>query len=407
MNLENLSNDDLLSGLHSLVGQGRVVLARLLAYLGEVEERRLDLESACSSLFDFCTRRLGMSEDEAFRRVAGARLVRQFPVALGMIERGELHLTALLLLREHLTRDNHEEVLRAAAHKTKGEVLSLLAERFPRADAPARVQLLPVAPAGTLQGIPGAANTSPEATGARPPLVEPLSPQRYKVQFTASAELMRKIDRATNRMRHKNPSGDLALVLDRALDLLLAQLEKHRLGKTTRPSTKAPRKSTRPGYVPRAVRREVFARDGEQCGFVDQAGRRCPSKAFLELDHRNARALGGTDTADNLRVVCRRHNGLHAERVFGRDHIESKKDQRKNHTRQRGSDSANASLRAASSKSVPDSMPSILASLLRALCGMGFKVGEARRALASVEDRWTDSPPPIETLLREALSELA
>jgi Holliday junction resolvasome RuvABC DNA-binding subunit len=52
-------------------------------------------------------------------------------------------------------------------------------------------------------------------------------------------------------------------------------------------------------------------------------------------------------------------------------------------------------------------MPSILASLLRALCGMGFKVGEARRALASVEDRWTDSPPPIETLLREALSELA
>jgi hypothetical protein len=60
MNLEDLSNEELLSGLRALVGEGHRVLARLLAYLGEVEQRRLDLESACSSLFDFCVRRLGM-----------------------------------------------------------------------------------------------------------------------------------------------------------------------------------------------------------------------------------------------------------------------------------------------------------------------------------------------------------
>ena len=44
---------------------------------------------------------------------------------------------------------------------------------------------------------------------------------------------------------------------------------------------------------------------------------------------------------------------------------------------------------------------------LRALCGMGFKDAEARRALAMVEQRWAGLPPPIETILREALSELA
>jgi len=53
MNLTHLSNDELLAGVHTLACQGRMVLARLLAYLGEVEERRLDLRSACSSLFDF------------------------------------------------------------------------------------------------------------------------------------------------------------------------------------------------------------------------------------------------------------------------------------------------------------------------------------------------------------------
>src|SRR6476620_11484051 len=118
MNVAGMSNEQLISELQGLVGQGRVLLARLLAYLAEVEERRLDLESACASLFDFCVRRLAMSEDEACRRVAAARLTRRFPVALEMIQRGELHLTGLLLLRDYLTAENHERLLQAAAGKT-------------------------------------------------------------------------------------------------------------------------------------------------------------------------------------------------------------------------------------------------------------------------------------------------
>src|SRR6201995_888049 len=136
MNLTHLSNEALLAGVHALVSQGRTLLARLLAYLGEVEERRLDLQSACSSLFDFCVRRLAMSEDEACRRVAAARLARRFPVALAMIERGEIHLTGLLMLRDRLTDEHGEELLRAAAGKTKSQLQHLLAERFPRPDVP-------------------------------------------------------------------------------------------------------------------------------------------------------------------------------------------------------------------------------------------------------------------------------
>ncbi|WP_394831255.1 hypothetical protein LVJ94_32570 [Pendulispora rubella] len=91
MNITALSNSELLSGIHALVGQGRVILARLLAYLAEVEERRLDLQSACSSLFDFCVRRLGLSEDEACRRVMAARLARRFPLALRLLESSSPH----------------------------------------------------------------------------------------------------------------------------------------------------------------------------------------------------------------------------------------------------------------------------------------------------------------------------
>ena len=162
------------------------------------------------------------------------------------------------------------------------------------------------------------------------PRIEPLSPGRYKVQLTASAELREKIERATALMRHRNPSGDLAVVVERAMDLLIAELEKERLGKTRRPPKDADEeqpthgRKTRPGYVPRAVRRQVFERDGEQCTFVDEHGRRCPARAFLELDHIVPRALGGTDDADNLRVACRMHNQREAERAFGRAYVEER-----------------------------------------------------------------------------------
>jgi hypothetical protein len=386
MTLSTLSNEELLSDLRTLVGQGRVVLARLLAHLGEVEERRLDLQSSCSSLFDFCVRRLGMGDDEACRRVAAARLVRRFPTALRMLERGEIHLTSLLLLREHLTDENHEELLGAARGLSKNEVQHLIAARFPRMDAPCLIRPLPAGPVlpppalGTASVAPAAA--FPSASSAS--RVVPLSTERYKVQFTASAELRQKLERATNLMRHSNPSGELSVVVERAMDLLLAELGKRRLGKTTRPRTN--RKNARRGYVSRAVRREVFERDGEQCTYVDEAGRRCESRAFLELDHGTPRALGGADDATNLRVRCKAHNALAAEEDFGRRYIEKRISEKKLHPRQRGYDRETAR---------------------RALCGLGFKDGQVNRALGILEERWAGAAPPMETVLREALSVLA
>jgi len=72
------------------------------------------------------------------------------------------------------------------------------------------------------------------------------------------------------------------------------------------------------------VRREVFARDGEQCAFISEAGVRCDARSFLEIDHIHPKALGGEDSAANTRLLCATHNRLAAERVFGRDHVQRK-----------------------------------------------------------------------------------
>lgn len=63
-----------------------------------------------------------MSEDAAYRRVAAARLVKRFPLLLGAIERGELHLTGILQLGPHLTETNLVEVLARAQFRTQKEI---------------------------------------------------------------------------------------------------------------------------------------------------------------------------------------------------------------------------------------------------------------------------------------------
>jgi hypothetical protein len=73
-------------------------------------------------------------------------------------------------------------------------------------------------------------------------------------------------------------------------------------------------------YVPNEIRRAVAMRDGDRCTYVDEEGRRCPSRAFLQLHHEQAYALGGASTFENLRLLCGPHNRLLAERDFGRVH---------------------------------------------------------------------------------------
>jgi 5-methylcytosine-specific restriction endonuclease McrA len=77
----------------------------------------------------------------------------------------------------------------------------------------------------------------------------------------------------------------------------------------------------RPRHIPAAVRDEVFVRDNCQCTFAAPDGTRCCETRGLEIDHIVPFALGGSNEADNLRLLCPAHNKLMAERVFGKEKI--------------------------------------------------------------------------------------
>src|SRR6187397_1606939 len=145
--LQELSNTELLASTRRLIGRSNQLLAELLAHLGEVEARGIHRTRACSSLYAYCIYELRFSEDEAFRRVAAARLVRRFPALLEALASGELHLTGLLLLGPHLTEQNLVEVLARAKHRTKREITKLVRSLDPLPAVPARIEPLGPAPA--------------------------------------------------------------------------------------------------------------------------------------------------------------------------------------------------------------------------------------------------------------------
>ena len=62
-----------------------------------------------------------------------------------------------------------------------------------------------------------------------------LSPARYKIQFTASAEFRDKLERLRALMRSSVPDGDLATILEVAVIEKLERLESRRFAKNKAP----------------------------------------------------------------------------------------------------------------------------------------------------------------------------
>ena len=143
----------------------------------------------------------------------------------------------------------------------------------------------------------------------------PLAPELYKLQVTLRRSTHEKLRRVQDLLRHTLPDGDVAAILDRALTVLLSDLERSKPGRTERP---------RPGrevcrrsrHIPAAVKRLVWIRDQGQCAFVGTQGR-CEERAFLEFHHLQPYAAGGLTVVENLELRCRAHNLYEAERYFG------------------------------------------------------------------------------------------
>src|SRR5438876_8033182 len=144
--VQSLRSSDLRSATRDLVRRSHGVEAALLVHLGEIDERKLYLDWAFSSMFAFCVGELGFSEDVACNRINLARAARGMPVILEAVRSGQVHLAGLRLLAPHLTAENQDRVLAEATGKSKREIEELVARLSPQPPVPTVVRKLPDRP---------------------------------------------------------------------------------------------------------------------------------------------------------------------------------------------------------------------------------------------------------------------
>ena len=367
--LDHLDDRTVLTQVRELSRRDSALLATLLAHLVLVDERKLYLGEGFGSCFDYCRAGLGWSESESWRRIQAARLCRRLPLVLAAIGEGRLHLSAACVLAPHLTDDNAGTLLAATAGLSKRDIEALvqgLAGRGSPTSAPLPGETSVATPPQSLFNFvepPGAPDPDPvptpvPATGGavtRPPNTPTVPPASPSHRGAASAvggpvrspaltvrttrALLTSLDKARALMAHVPGGTDTTVVLERALALLVETLEKARYGAKKR-SPRAPRQeptdpvptdpspvsaptplpvtparaSRRRAHIPARVRRAVYERDEGRCTFLGSSGHRCGSTFGVQLHHRLAWALDGTDDPDNLTIHCSVHNQYQADR---------------------------------------------------------------------------------------------
>src|SRR5450432_1520696 len=285
-----LTDSELIAQVAQLARGERAATVALIVHLAEFDARRLFAAEGFSSTFSYCREVLHLSEDAASIHIQAARLARKYSTVVDMLIEGALSPTTACMLSRHVTADNHVTLLAAASGKGKREVEKLLAGLFPEAERPAAVRPIHsreeiARPEATATGFvpvpaevasasrhpvpPDSAHAGPRdgggGGGLRPPMVaapaprsvaRPISDKRYEIRFTASTETYDLLRRAQDLLGHAVPSGDLGQVFDRALALLVADLERKTFGATSRPQTSRGQLDDS-RHIPATVRRAV------------------------------------------------------------------------------------------------------------------------------------------------------
>jgi hypothetical protein len=320
--------------LADLLRREHHAMADFLVALADFDRRRLWSELGYTGLFMFLHRELGLSKGASHYRKTAADLVQRVPAVIEPLRDGRLCITSVVELAKVLTPENRAELLPRFFHRSKREAMEIAAELRPD-PAPAKRDVV----TAVSLALPSASNAEPVKTAMpvqlanlphansptaervlmsrpddRPDVTVPLTADLRRLHVTVSRRFLEKLEAARDAMSHSHPGAEIEEILEAGLDLVLAQ-HATRKGLVAKPREEPP--PSKPDRIPAHVKRAVWIRDAGRCQFKLENGEVCGSTVRLEFDHIRPRALGGPSTVENVRLVCRPHNGLAARRVFG------------------------------------------------------------------------------------------
>lgn len=279
--LRALCDDDIVAGLDQLDKSATAISAAIVARLVIVKERSIHLARGYSSIVDYCVQWMGCSRDMAYKRSAAVKVAEAYPPVIDSLAGGETSMSAVAVLAPH--RDD-VELVRDAMGRSRREIERLIAAR---------------------KGDPGS---------NRFQRVRPVTDGMSRLELHVPDALIELLDEALDLDSHIDPGRDMAALLSRAVGAYVKQRKKDKFAVVDHPR---PEPEAQTVGVPAATLRQAYERSGGHCEYVADDGTRCESRAFLEADHETPRALGGGH--ETIRILCRHHNQLEAERKLGKD----------------------------------------------------------------------------------------
>ncbi len=292
MNPRQMSDQDLLESTEKLARDERELLTKILHHLREIERRKLFSALGFKSLFDYAVKRLGYSGDQAMRRIAAMRLLKELPEIETKIESGALSLTNIglaqvLFRKESLPREAKIELIGQLENKTARE-----AEKIIVAKSSNPIEL-------------------------KPDRIRVVANEKIELKFIADEKLNRKLERIRGLIAHSSPNCSLGELIEKICDIAIERLspcERKRgisvRGRSSIENLKAQKEfrvrdkesfhpmERKRTYLPVELKREVWRRANGEC-------QNCGSQYALQIDHIVPIAKGGTNEASNLRLLCR------------------------------------------------------------------------------------------------------
>ncbi len=339
--LERLSHDELDRSAQTLVKSENRSVAKLIAHLAEMSERKTALELGYKSLYDYAARRLNLSEGAVPARIHVTNVSRRFPQLLAALAESRISLTVACLLAPHLTEDNIEMLISDCAGMRRRETEEYLVALKPKPVFEPSIRKRPVRaessrPTSTPPPSPPSTPPPADPPKSSPPILQPATPELYNFRFSATRDFKDKFERLAEVVGVDNAQKNTAEILEKALDIALDKKDPKKKLERRRKRQEAasePSRSERDGekderaesrYVASEVSERVHERDGYQCLYFAPDGTRCTSRVGLHLDHRSPFGIFHNNGEQVLRLLCPAHNLLMAERVYGVDFLQQK-----------------------------------------------------------------------------------
>ncbi|MFZ4405228.1 MAG: HNH endonuclease, partial [Pseudobdellovibrionaceae bacterium] len=251
-----------------------------------VDRRKLYLQMAYPSFFEYMVTGLGYAPASAQRRIDAARLLAQLPQTESQqvaqkIEAGDLNLSQISKLQS-FSRQARKETGQSVSPEQKSQILQQIENQSMLTTEKVIAQALDIKP-------------------QQPTRTQIQQDDSVRVELTFTKEEMAWIKQAQDLLSNATGGG----LKETLVHLAKTLVSKEQQARSKQTPYLNPTKSGVPSL---AVRRQVFQRD-QCCQYHDpKTGLQCGSRKFLSVDHIQPQFTGGNHDPTNLRIYCRNHN---------------------------------------------------------------------------------------------------